>query len=157
MFGRQCGFEQGGLRIATRQIAGQNGDHVAETLGAELMAQSNMHRGPAAPNLVVVHPVVVNQKVDLQKLDGDHGTTRFRPTRAAVIDASLLDMAYAFLARGIGGCDERRAHSLTAPEREAFNGLGRCENLATDLRRSGYARLQPCCKRVVDVTLYRTE
>ena len=136
--GRYFALKQRFLRPAAREIAGEDRARVAERLRAETLAQEDVHRRSAAPRVVVVHPVVVDEEIALEELDREHrGEARLPPFFAG--------------RKGLeADRDEGGAHPLSTPKREITRRFGGDPHLAADRGRIDDPRREERSQPLVD-------
>ena len=80
-------FQRHGRRVVARQERGS----IPHRARAKMMRQQGMYGGPAAPDVVAVHPVVVDQEIRLQKLERRSGVERYAVGRLVVDRAVSRD------------------------------------------------------------------
>ena len=85
---RAAALEQRLLRVAAREVAGEDRRGVPERFEPRRSRSSDVDGGTAAPDVVVVHPVVVDEQIDLEELDRDHRAVDGVEERAASAVAS---------------------------------------------------------------------
>jgi hypothetical protein len=103
-----------------------------------------MHGRPAPARVVAVHPVVVDEEVDLEELDRDHRRQRLFPRRRG----STRDVARA---------EERGAHPLAAAQREPLESAGRGTDLGAHGGGGSDAGFQERREPLVDLRASRGE
>ena len=90
------------------------------------MGEHRVHRRPAAPHVVLIHPVVVDQEVGLQKLECDPRVER-RLGRSSIVD------------RMVRGEEQRWAKPLASAHREIAHRIDQGDDVGT--HRFGFGEL----------------
>jgi hypothetical protein len=127
-----------------RIISGEHGGRIACALRSVMACEHHVHRGATAAKIVAIHPVVMDEQIRLQKLEGGA-----RPDRD-VLGGTGID-------RQIGGHQQRGAQPLAASHGEVAHGADHGDDVGAERLAGGELGLEQRAEACVDGAAHAVE